>query len=71
MGALDYVDADAVGGTVIDGCEDGHLAVLVGERGGGVCAPDLIGLLGDNAALMRVAGARPVAAAGRATDVYA
>ncbi len=58
MGTFDSVNSDAVGTTVIDGGEDGHLAVLFRERGGGIGAPQLVGRFHNDPALVRVGGPR-------------
>ena len=50
---LRRVDADALGGAVVHGEEDGHLAVLLGECGGRVGAPHLVRCLRDDGAVVR------------------
>src|SRR4051794_10060988 len=51
------MNADAVGGAVIDGSEDGYLPVLFGEGRRAIGAPQLVGRFRDDVALVRIARA--------------
>lgn len=51
------MNADAIGRAVVDAGEDGQLALLFGEGGSGIRAPQLIGHFREDAALVRIAGA--------------
>ena len=52
------VDADAFGRALVDGDEDGDLAVLEGEGGGHICSPHGIDGFGDDRAVMVARTAR-------------
>ena len=52
---LHRVDAHAIGGAVINGGKDRHLAVRHRQRGRCVGTPDLVERFGDNRALVRIA----------------
>ena len=64
VGPFDLMNADAVGGAVIDGGEDGHLPVLFGEGGRAIGAPQLVGRFRDDVALVA-----PAARASRHKDL--
>lgn len=49
---FDGMNAQTVGGAVVDGGEDRHLAVLLGERRGGIGSPHLIGLFRNDGPLV-------------------
>lgn len=51
---LSYVDTDTIGATLLDGGEDGRLAILIGEVQGGVSAPYLVRLSCYSAAPVRI-----------------
>lgn len=58
MRAFDGVNADAVGAAMIDGGEDGYLAILFGEGRSAVGSPQLVRALGDNSPLVGVGRTR-------------
>ena len=71
MGPFDRVNAEAIGAAVVDGGEDGHLAILFGEGRRGVGAPQLIRSIRHDAALMRIGRARIWPSARREQLVFA